>query len=362
MKVVNSSQRVTPYNGFQKGRVATPPTSPSIESGKTLEPEQLPAPLLRPLPGRYDLHRFWAQVGSLQQQATAVQITLRALLQVRQGLHDMLRLFAAVREAGSFKGWTMQLQEQKRLVARIPFQTHYRGLRLLTQEFRPALLGYQDIREFSITGLNLLVPAGRDEHLELILLGGRPVRAGLSIKGDSFQDVRVRQVGRAFARMGIRSRANEEGGMVFSVPIEQWKTVNGHLYIRGGGVRIPTGEPIKLKLEPDISWREMGLWQLRNEEDLVLAETQIGQLGREIESHFFLLQQMQSQWMGQLQAQPGDLGPIQLDNLMAQVMPRFAGKDDPHLQLALFTTQANVQRGTVQSILAGENERRGEPQ
>lgn len=352
MKVIHSSQRVSPFDGAQRGRVAARPAAPGGLAGKTPELEQLPAPLLRPLPGRYDLHRFWAQVGSLQQQATAVQITLRALLQVRQGLRDLLRLFDAVREAGSFKGWTTQLQEQKRLLARIPLQAHYQGRRLLTQGFRPALLGYQDIREFSIGGLNLLVPAGRDEHLELILLGGRPVRVGLSIKGDSFQEARIRQVGRAFARLGIRSRVGEGGELVFSVPIEQWKAINGQLYVRGGGVRVPTGEPIKLKLDPDISWRELGLWKLGCDEDLVLAEGWIGQLGREIESHFFLLQQMQSQWMGQLQSQPGDLGSAQLDELMARIMPRFAKAPEQSLPLMLFRTQANVQRGTVQSVLA----------
>lgn len=352
MKVVNSSSRVTPFGSFERGRVATPSTHPGSDTGKTPEPEKLPAPLLRPLPGRYDLHRFWAQVGSLQQQATAVQITLRSLLQIRQGLRDLLRLFAGVRETGSFKGWTTQLQEQKRLVARIPLQAHYQGLRLLTQEFRPALLGYQDIREFSITGLNLLAPAARDEHLELILLGGRPLRVGLCIKGDSYQDARIRQVGRAFARAGMRSRADEDGKLVFSVPIEQWKAINGQLYIRGGGIRIPTGEPIKLKLEPDISWRELGLWKLGSEEDLVLAENRIGALGGEIESHFFLLQQMQGQWMGQLQVQPGDLGATQLDGLMARVMTRFVEASSQ--PLVLFTTQANVQRGAVQSILVGE--------
>jgi hypothetical protein len=358
MKVVNSPQRPGSLDGLQRRRYATPPGAPAVEPGKTLELEQLPAPLLRPLPGRYDLHRFWAQVGSLQQQATAVQITLRALLLVRQGLRDMLRLFAAVREAGSFKGWTTQLQEQKRLVARIPLQTHYNNRRLLTQAFRPALLGYQDIREFSIVGLNLLAPAGRDEHLELILLGGRPVRAGLSIKGDSFQDTRVRQVGRAFARVGIRSRVGDTGSLMFSVPIEQWKAVNGQLYIRGGGVRIPTGEPIKLQLEPDISWREIGLWKLGNEDDLELAERRIVNLDREIDSHFFLLQQMKSQWMGQLQAQPNDLGTPELEGLMGKVMSCF-GKAAAH-PLTLFTTQANVQRGTVQSILAQTEERQEE--
>lgn len=358
MKVVNSSQRLGTLDGLQRRRFATPPSSSSVEAGKTLELEQLPPPLLRPLPGRYDLHRFWAQVGSLQQQATAVQITLRALLLVRQGLRDLMRLFVGIRESGSFKGWTTQLQEQKRLVARIPFQTHYSNLRLLTQEFRPALLGYQDIREFSIAGLNLLAPAGRDEHLELILLGGRPVRAGLSIKGDSLQDARVRQVGRAFARVGIRSRASEKSGMAFSVPIEQWKKVNGQLYIRGGGVRIPTGEPIKLQLEPDISWREVGLWKLGNEEDIALAESRIVNLDREIESHFFMLQQMQRQWMGQLQVQPNDLGTRELDGLMDQVIACFV-KESSH-PLMLFTTQANVPRGTVQSILATADERQEE--
>lgn len=359
MKVVNSPQLTGSLEGLQRRRFTTPPGASVREPGKTPELEKLPAPLLRPLPGRYDLHRFWAQVGSLQQQATAVQITLRALLLVRQGLRDMLRLFAAVREAGSFKGWTSQLQEQKRLIARIPLQTHYHHRRLLTQSFRPALLGYQDIREFSIAGLNLLAPAGRDEHLELILLGGRPVRAGLSIKGDSLHDIRVRQVGRAFARMGIRSRLGDAGGMMYSVPIEQWKAVNGQLYIRGGGVRIPTGEPIKLQLEPDISWREIGLWKLGNEDDLKLAERRIVDLDREIDAHFFMLQQMQSQWMGQLQAQPNDLGTPELEGLMGQVISCF-DKAASH-PLALFTTQANVQRGTVQSILAAVEARQDEP-
>lgn len=359
MKVANTTPRTGQFDGLQRRRFTTPLGSPVTESRKGPELEQLPAPLLRPLPGRYDLHRFWAQVGSLQQQATAVQITLRALLLVRQGLRDMLQLFSAIKEAGTFKGWTNQLQEQKRLVARIPFQTHYRGLRLLTQGIRPALLGYQDIREFSIPGLNLLTPAGRDEHLELILLGGRPVRAGLSIKGDSLLDVRIRQIGRAFARLGIRSRPGEEGGLVFSVPIEQWKAVNGQLYVRGGGVRIPTGEPIKLQLEPDISWREIGLWKLGNEEDLDVAQGRIVRLGREIESHFFLLQQMQSQWMGQLQAQPNDLGTDELDALMSHVTSCF-DKESSH-PLVLFTTQANVQRGTVQNILAVGERWREEP-
>lgn len=356
MKVVNSSQRVSPFGRPQGGRVTTKPQSVLSHEGSSLELEKLPAPLLRPLPGRYDLHRFWAQLGTLQQQATAVQITLRALLQTRQGIRDMLRLFAAVREAGTFKGWTTQLQEQKRLIARIPMQAHYQGMRLLTQEFRPALLGYQDVREFSISGLNLLLPAPRDEQLELVLLGGRPLRIGLSIKGDSALDVRLRQVGRAFARAGIRSRQNPDGGLVFSVPIEQWKAVNGHLYIRGGGVRIPTGEPIKLKLEPDISWREVGLWKLGNEEDLVLAEERFARLVSEIESHFFMLQQMQTQWMGQLHSQPSDLEPEQLTGLLDRVMSRFVSSDKPIEQLTLFTTQANVQRGTVQNVLVTADE------
>lgn len=359
MKVANYPQLAGRLDSFQQRRLTTSVDASIVETGVKSKLDQFPAPLLHPLPGRYDLHRFWAQVGSIQQQSTAVQMTLRALAQTRQGLRDMLRLFASVREANSFKGWTTRLQEQKRLVGRLPQQTHYRNLRLLTQAFRPTLLGYQDIREFSVAGLNLLASAERDEQFELILLGGRPIRVGLSIKGDSLLEVRIRQVSRAFARIGIRSRVDEENRLVFSVPMGQWMAVNGQLYIRGGGVRIPTGDPIKLQLDPDISWREIGLWKLGNEDELNLAESRILTLDREIDSHFFLLQQMQSQWMEQLRIPPHTLNTTNLETLMEGVMSCFA--EESSQPLRLFMTQANIQRGTVQNILAGMDGRLKEP-
>lgn len=360
MKVINPSQSVNPLGHRQGGRVATrPQTSPlSGDLAANLAQDRLPVPMLRPPPGRYELHRFWAQLGAIQQQATAVQITMRALIQVRQGLRDLNQLFAAVKDAGSFKGWTTQLQEQKRLVARIPAQAHYQGVRLLTQEFRPPLLGYQDVREFTISGLNLLVPAGRDEHLELILLGGRPLRVGLCLKGDSSYEARLRQISRAFARLGIRSHQQGDGEIVFSVPIDQWKAVNGQLYIRGGGVRIPTGEPIKLKLEADISWRELSHWKLADEQDLELAGARSIRLKSELESHFLLLQQMQTGWLSQLHAQPSELGQEQLGNLLGRVMGHFSQATELDQQLGLFTTQANLHRENVLCILAGSHDQR----
>ncbi|MNF64607.1 hypothetical protein D3C84_463470 [compost metagenome] len=358
MKVTNSSQSVNPLGHLQNGRVATRSQSSPLagDLATNLPQDKLPVPMHRPPPGRYELHRFWAQLGAVQQQATAIQITMRALLQVRQGLRELDRLLAAIKDSGSFKGWTTQLQEQKRLVARIPAQTHYQSVRLLTQEFRPPLLGYQDVREFRINGLNLLVPAGRDEHMELLLLGGRTQRVGLCLRGDSSHEARLRQVGRAFARLGIRSHQHGDGGMVFSVPIEQWKAVNGQLYLRGGGVRIPTGEPIKLKLEPDISWRELSHWKLADKQDLELAGARSIRLKSELESHFFLLQQMQTGWLSQLHAQPSDLGHEELGNLLGGVLGHFSRSSEQRLDL--FTTQANLHRENVLCILAVSEEKR----
>ncbi|MGL4269050.1 MAG: hypothetical protein ACRCR6_04615 [Plesiomonas sp.] len=312
----------------------------------------LPAPLIKPLPGRYLVHDFWAQLCAVQQQTTAVQMSIQGLLASKQVLLQLQRLVSSL-HIDDLDIIQRNYKEQIQRLLKINALLKYQGAKLLTGGFQPKVLGYQDLRVFSISGLNLMARANRDEFIELFLLNERPLRSSMLIKADVSADEQMHQIMKAFAKLNIRcANNNHTNQLSFSVELEHWPTLQKNLYIRGGGCRIPTGDPIKLKPQAVKNWREISAWSLLEHSEAAPIIRKIKKLGLEIDTHLSVLQKMQGSWLQQVESLSNPLSDGDAHSLVTQIVEAIDTRGEKRFSaFNAIATQANLARSSVGAIL-----------
>lgn len=106
-------------------------------------------------------------------------------------------------------------------------------------------------RRFSVRGLDSnTLSTGDRETLSFSLGQSRsgPVTVTLEA-GATLQD-NVKKLDRALSPLGIGVSLNGAGETVFSVAESAWSQVRDALAIKGGGIRLPAGQPLRAKTEP----------------------------------------------------------------------------------------------------------------
>lgn len=105
-------------------------------------------------------------------------------------------------------------------------------------------------RRFSIRGLDSAALSSGDRETLSFSLGQNrsgPVTVTLEA-GATLQD-NVKKLDRALAPLGIGVSLNGAGETVFSTTETAWTQVRDALSIKGGGIRLPSGQPLRAKTE-----------------------------------------------------------------------------------------------------------------
>lgn len=109
-------------------------------------------------------------------------------------------------------------------------------------------------RRFTVRGLDSAALASGDrETLSFSLGNGRSAPVSVTLQaGASLQD-NVRELDRALAPLGLGVQLDAQGRTVFSAPETAWTQVRDALALKGGGIRLPGGQPHRasVQAEPD---------------------------------------------------------------------------------------------------------------
>lgn len=106
-------------------------------------------------------------------------------------------------------------------------------------------------RRFSIRGLDSAALSGGERETLSFTLGQGRGSSTVTVTldaGATLQD-NVKKLDRALAPIGIGASLNGAGETVFSTTETAWTQVRDALAIKGGGIRLPSGQPLRAKTE-----------------------------------------------------------------------------------------------------------------
>ena len=105
-------------------------------------------------------------------------------------------------------------------------------------------------RRFSIRGLDsAALSTGDRETLSFSLGQGRSAPVTVTLEAGATLQDNVKKLDRALAPLGIGVSLNGAGETVFSTTETAWTHVRDALAIKGGGIRLPSGQPLRAKTE-----------------------------------------------------------------------------------------------------------------
>jgi hypothetical protein len=125
-------------------------------------------------------------------------------------------------------------------------------------------------QHFSVRGLDLhRLQAGDAEVLAFSVGGGARAPMTVQIEPGLAPEAIVQRLGQALAPASIGVSRGEGGALVLGVAEAAWPSVRDTLSVRGGGIRFPTGQPVRVKtdaqppaIQPE-TWQGGGVAQLR---------------------------------------------------------------------------------------------------
>jgi len=181
------------------------------------------------------------------------QQALAFLAPLASQLQDLKADLSARLAAGSAPGAQQDraLQDQLQRVA-----TTWRSRPILSGSSLDGQLRYtsppQPLQRFSVRGLNLAtLQAGDKETLSLSVNASGPQVASVGIEpGLSAAEI-VQRFNLALAPAQIRASVGDSGALVFSVPDSAWPAVRDSLSIKGGGVRFPAGQLVRVRADAE---------------------------------------------------------------------------------------------------------------
>ncbi|KZE31764.1 hypothetical protein EV683_101156 [Crenobacter luteus] len=122
---------------------------------------------------------------------------------------------------------------------------------------------------FTVRGMELASLTGGDVET-LALFAGERGTAALTVQvGGGLGEAEVlRRFNRALAPAGVRVDADDAGRLRFSVDEAAWPALAERLAIRGGGIRFPSGQPQRLRAEPEAEALRPGEWRVADHSDV----------------------------------------------------------------------------------------------
>lgn len=131
-------------------------------------------------------------------------------------------------------------------------------------------------QRFRVRGLDArtLQSAG-SETLAFSVPGARQQPASVRIEPKLSMGALAQRFDQALAPIGLRVSADPQAGLVFQTSPPQSERLSEGLMVKGEGKRFPTGQPVRVQLDPTPSLINPALWQLDTPDGLrqVLQET-----------------------------------------------------------------------------------------
>ncbi|WP_064601647.1 hypothetical protein [Photobacterium sp. J15] len=186
-------------------------------------------------------HRQAAQAQSAQK---ALQEASELLNQLRQ----MARRSLNVQE--NKKDQLQQtLHQLKNKLVKLTRDAKYEDEPVLHHDLTPRLSEQPQQEGFSMKGLRLNTMRQQDEILRFQFDSGTPSSVRVRIDNDENINEIAEKMNQAFAPRNIQVDVDRFGDLAFSVPKEQWPEIKKGVWMSGGGQILPSGNPVKAKLE-----------------------------------------------------------------------------------------------------------------
>jgi|GEM_PF-272898 len=139
-------------------------------------------------------------------------------------------------------------------------------------------------QRFRVRGLDArtLQSAG-SETLAFSVPGARQQPASVRIDPNLSLGSLAQCLDQALAPIGVRVKAEPQASLVFQTSPAQWERLSEGLMVKGDGKRFPTGQPVRVQLDPTPALINPALWQLDSPEGLRQVLPEIVRASRQVE-------------------------------------------------------------------------------
>ncbi len=184
-------------------------------------------------------------------QAAQAQTAQKALRDASELLNQLRQV--ARRSLSSQEGKRDQLQQSlhqlKGKLVKLTREAKYQGAPVLHHDLTPRLEGEQQTEQFGIKGLRLNTLRSQDEIVRFQFESGSPSSVRALIESDENSHEIANKLDRALAPRGIQVGVDKFGDMAFTVDKAEWVNIRKGVWVSGGGQILPSGNPIKARLE-----------------------------------------------------------------------------------------------------------------
>jgi hypothetical protein len=119
----------------------------------------------------------------------------------------------------------------------------------------------QPTQRFSVRGLNLAtLQSGDKETLSLAVNAPGQQVASVGIEPGMSATEIVQRFNQALAPAQVQASVGDSGALVFSVAASAWPAVRDSLSIKGGGVRFPAGQLVRVRADPEPEAMQPEAW------------------------------------------------------------------------------------------------------
>ena len=184
-------------------------------------------------------------------QAAQAQTAQRALRDASDLLNQLRQ--TARRSLNAQEGKRDQLQQSlhqlKNKLSKLTREAKYQNEPVLHHDLTPRLSGEQQQETFGIKGLRLNTLRNQDEIIRFQFESGSPATVRTMIELDETNQEVAEKFDRALSPRGIQVAVDKFGDLAFTVDKAEWPNLRKGVWLTGGGQILPSGSPIKAKLE-----------------------------------------------------------------------------------------------------------------
>jgi len=192
------------------------------------------------------------QTSEAHRQAAQAQSAQKALQEASELLGQLRQMARRSLNAQENKKDQLQqsLHQLKNKLVKLTREAKYEGEQVLHHDLTPRLSEQPQQEGFSVKGLRLNTLRQQDEILRFQFDSGTPNSVRARIDNDETTEEIADKLSQAFAPRSIQVEVDKYGDLAFSVPKAQWPEIKKGIWMSGGGQILPSGNPVKAKLEP----------------------------------------------------------------------------------------------------------------
>lgn len=210
-------------------------------------------------------------------------------------------------------------------------------------------------QRFTIRGLTMSnLQAGAKEVLNFSVSGATQALSSVSITPGLSQDEIVQRFNQALAPANISASVDASGAMVFSTPEASWASVRDTLSVRGGGIRFPSGQMNRVKVDPEAPAIAPDSWSTGDTEALRQTLQQVVQALAQVQQARTSVSQALANANGRVasvQTPDADASGVGMDRL-AQNFSKTASAPGYDSLLSLTSALIGISRDRVVSLLS----------